>query len=59
MYTTYMRHNNQRLLGGTGEGKYAIHDIFDVPNTAFSVVLVLVGRFTCAGFNTICMKNVF
>ena len=36
-----------------------IHDIFDVPNTAFSTVLVLMVRFTSAGFNTVHLKSIF
>ena len=46
-------------IQGTGEGEYLIHVIFDMPNTEFSIVLVLVMRFTSARLNMICTNNIF
>ena len=58
IYTTYMRHSNQRLLGAlVQEG--AICDVFDVPDAAFRIVLMLAMGFTVARCNTVHTENVF
>ena len=46
------------IIGDTYEGEYIICDIFDMPDTVFSLILVLMVRFTSVRFSMVHTKSV-